>query len=223
YYLFDNTPFFEGQTAAGSSTREKIWSNCDSKRSGIIEGIFDKKFGYKDYAEYLLRTPPIIRKREGNLIYTGDKILKEVMTNDNLEDIDHFLSMVFPDVRTKKYIEIRSADALPYPYNFAYAALLKALFYNQENLNYFYQRSLEYNHQEFIEFKKEILKAAKSSKREGLINSVFKRAENTAVQNELSYLKKLKKLYLDYGSLKFKSLDNLHRGKKQALNWCFAN
>lgn len=223
YYLFDNTPFFEGQTAAGSSTREKIWSNCDSKRSGIIEGIFDKKFGYRDYAEYLLRTPPIIRKREGNLIYTGDKILKEVMTNDNLEEIDHFLSMVFPDVRTKKYIEIRSADALPYPYNFAYAALLKALFYNQENLNYFYQRSLKYNHQEFIEFKKEILKAAKSSKREGLINSVFKRAENTAVQNELSYLKKLKKLYLDYGSLKFKSLDNLHRGKKQALNWCFAN
>ena len=223
YYLFDNTPFFEGQIASDSSIREEIWTNCDSQRSGIIEGIFDKKFGYSDYAEYLLNTPPIIRKKEGELIYTGDQLLKDVMQNDKLEEIEHFISMVFPDVRTKKYIEIRSADALPYPYNLAFAALLKALFYNQENLDYLYQESLKYNQQQFTEFKEEILRAKKSSKRDTLIKDIFKMAKSNAAQNELAYLKKLKDLYLKYGRLKFKTLNNLEQGKKKALNWCLLN
>lgn len=223
YYLFDNTPFFEGQIAAESSIREEIWTNCDSQRSGIIEGIFDKKFGYSDYAEYLLNTPPIIRKKEGKLIYTDDKLLKEVMENDKIEEVEHFISMVFPDVRTKKYIEIRSADALPYPYNFGFAALLKVLFYNQDNLNYLYQQSLKYNQHEFFKFKEEIIRSKKSPKREALIKNIFERAENTAAHAELNYLKKLKDLYLKYGRLKFKTLENLQQGKNKALSWCLLN
>lgn len=223
YYLFDNTPFFEGQIAADSSIREEIWTNCDSQRSGIIAGIFDKKFGYSDYAEYLLNTPPIIRKKEGELIYTGDQLLKNVMQNDKLEEVEHFISMVFPDVRTKKYIEIRSADALPYPYNFAFAALLKALFYNQENLDYLYQESLKYNQQQFSRFKEEILRAKENKKREELIADIFKRAENVLNQDELKYLRKLKKVYLEYGRLKFKTLSDLDQGKAEALNWCLLN
>jgi glutamate--cysteine ligase len=223
YYLFDNTPFFEGQIAADSSIREEIWTNCDSQRSGIIDGIFDKKFGYSDYAEYLLNTPPIIRKKEGELIYTGDQLLKDVMQNDKLEEVEHFISMVFPDVRTKKYIEIRSADALPYPYNFAFAALLKALFYNQENLDYLYQESLKYNQQQFLKFKEEIIRDKESKKREELIADIFKRAENVLNQAELKYLRKLKKIYFEYGRLKFKTLANLEQGKAEALNWCLLN
>lgn len=223
YYFFDNTPFFEGKKAAGPSIRENIWSSCDSQRSGTIAKIFDRKFGYQDYAEYLLNTPPIIRKKEGELIYTGDQILKEVMKNDKLEELEHFLSMVFPDVRTKKYIEIRTADALPYPYNFAFVALLKNIFYNQKNLDYFYQQSLEFNQKQFISFKKEIISAEKSEKREKLIKNIFTRAKNKASQAELDYLKELQKIYLKYGSFKFKTLDNLPQGKKEALNWCLLN
>ncbi|RAK07490.1 glutamate--cysteine ligase [Halanaerobium saccharolyticum] len=223
YYLFDNTPFFEGQPAANSSIREEIWTNCDSQRSGIIEGIFDKEFGYSDYAEYLLNTPPIIRKKEEELLYTDDQLLKNVMENDKLEEVEHFISMVFPDVRTKKYIEIRSADALPYPYNFAFAALLKSLFYNQENLDYLYQLSLSYNQQQFLKFREEILRTEKNSKREKLIIEIFKRAEAALDQPDLNYLKELKKLYLDYGRFKFKTLSNLKQGKKEALDWCLLN
>ncbi|TDO91290.1 glutamate--cysteine ligase [Halanaerobium saccharolyticum] len=223
YYLFDNTPFFEGEIAADSSIREEIWTNCDSQRSGIIEGIFDKKFGYSDYAEYLLNIPPIIRKKEGELIYTGDQLLKDVMQNDKLEEVEHFISMVFPDVRTKKYIEIRSADAVPYPYNFAFAALLKALFYNQEHLDYLYQESLKYNQRDFLEYKEEILRNKESIKREELIADIFKQAENTLSGNELKYLGKLKKIYLEYGRFKFKTLADLDQGKQKALNWCLLN
>lgn len=223
YYLFDNTPFFEEQRAAGSSIREDIWSNCDSQRSGTIAGIFDKKYGYSDYAEYLLNTPPIIKKTKGELFYTDDKLLKDVMKNDKLEEVEHFLSMVFPDVRTKKYIEIRSADALPYPYNFAFIALLKNLFYSQKNLDYLYQQSLKYTQNEFLNFKKEIIEAEKNPTREKLIKKIIEIAKTEAPEEELHHLKYVENFFNNYGRLKFKTLNNLEQGKKDALKWCLLN
>jgi len=226
YYLFDNTPFFEGKKASDASIREEIWSNCDSDRSGIIPEVFAKEFGYRDYAEYILNTPAIIDLKDDELVYSGSKKIKELMENDKAETIDHYLSMVFPDVRTKKYIEIRSADAVPYPYNFAFAALLKAVFYDQANLDYFYEQSLKYSQQEFLQFKAEITGSKESQLRKDLAAELFERAERTAAdgeEDELEYLKELKELYLNYGRPKFRTLNNLKQGKKKALNWCILN
>jgi glutamate--cysteine ligase len=223
YYLFDNTPFFEGKKAANASIREDIWTKCDQQRSGTINGIFDKEFGYSDYAAYLLNTEPIIRKKDNELIYTGNKTLKNVMENDNPKEIDHFLSMVFPDVRTKKYIEIRAADALPYPYNFSFVALLKNIFYNQENLDYLYQLSLNYNQEDFLNFNNKMINDKKNNQRSKLIAEILKRAKNNASKSELKYLNKFEKTYLKYGPLKFKTLANLEKGKEKALEWCFLN
>jgi glutamate--cysteine ligase len=223
YYLFDNTPFFEGKKASNASIREEIWTNCDSDRSGIIPGIFDREFGYSDYAEYILNMPAIIDLKDGELVYSGSKKIKELLENQKKEQIEHYLSMVFPDVRTKKYIEIRAADAVPYPYNFAFAALLKAVFYNQDNLDYFYSQSLNYSQQEFLQFKSEIIESKASQKRRILAADLFERAEKNAENNELKYLKKLKELYLNYGRPKFKTLNNLKQGKKEALSWCILN
>lgn len=223
YYLFDNTPFFEGEKAADASIREDIWTNCDQQRSGTIKGIFDKKFGYSDYAAYLLNTEPIIRKKDGDLIYTGNKILKDVMDNNDPAEIEHFLSMVFPDIRTKKYIEIRPADALPYPYNFSFVALLKNIFYDQENLNYLYQLSLNYNQEDFLNFKDKIINDKKNKKRSTLIAEILRRTKNSAAESELKYLNIFEKTYLKYGPLKFKTLANLEKGKDKALEWCFLN
>lgn len=223
YYLFDNTPFFEGKKTAGPSIRENIWINCDKQRSGTIKGLFDKEFGYSDYAEYLLNTEPIIREKDGNLIYTGKKVLKDIMKSDKKEEVEHFLSMVFPDIRTKKYIEIRAADALPYPYNFSFIALLKNLFYNKENLDHLYQLSLNYNQEEFLIFKNKIIKDKKNNQRNKLTAEILKKAKNAANQTEMTYLEEFEEIYLKYGPLKFKTLANLEKGKEEALKWCFLN
>lgn len=45
------------------------------------------------------------------------------------EEIEHMLSMVFPDVRLKNYIEIRMADSLPKEEAFAYVSLIRDIFY----------------------------------------------------------------------------------------------
>jgi len=45
------------------------------------------------------------------------------------------LSMSFPDIRLKKYIEIRCADSMPFAYVLSYLALIKGLFARQPVLH----------------------------------------------------------------------------------------
>lgn len=49
-------------------------------------------------------------------------------------DIEHVLSMFWPDVRLKNFVEIRPADSLPAPLMAGYAALVKGIFYSQRSL-----------------------------------------------------------------------------------------
>lgn len=223
YYLFDNTPFFESEIADQASMRAKIWNGCDPDRSGIINNIFEKEFAYSDYAKYLLNMPPILAKKDGELVFTGNKLLKEVMLSDKKEEIEHFLSMAFPDVRTKKYIEIRAADALPYPYNFAFIALLKGLFCPKNNVAELYKLSLQYNQKEFLEFKTKIINDKENKERERLIKELISMAESSLPQAEKKYLAPLKEIYNKYGKFKNKTLANIKAGQKDYLDWCILN
>ena len=226
YYLFDNTPFFEEKTTPSESIRAEIWQNCDNQRSGLIDRIFDREFGYREYAEYLLNVPPIFKKKDNKLIYTAEKKLKDVMESNEKEEVEHFISMVFPDVRTKKYIELRAADALPYPYNFGLVAFLKGLFYSKNNLDYLYKKSLEYNQSEFKDFKNKIIYKEKFKKRSELIADLIKRSKNKLNTKEEKYLNYVEEIFYDYQKMKFKTLNNFNSkkdNKKEALNWCILN
>ncbi|KJS83117.1 MAG: hypothetical protein JM58_13220 [Peptococcaceae bacterium BICA1-8] len=138
--LFDNSPIFEGEIFQDHCLRRLIWNNCDDRRCQVAD-IMKKDFGYADYAEFLLNAPPIFIKDGAEYIYTGEKTLKEVYSDRQLDlpEIEHAASMVFPDVRLKRFLEIRTADALPYPLNLTYITLWKALLYNQENLDALYE------------------------------------------------------------------------------------
>ena len=222
YYLFDNTPYFEGRKTDQASMREKIWSNCDKQRSTVINGIFDKTFGYRDYAEYLLNTEPIIAKNNGQFIYSKSKKLKEVMEKAEKRHIEHYLSMVFPDVRSKKYIEIRAADGLPYPYNFSYLSLLKGLLYNQDNLDIIYNKSLKYNQDRFLKFRHDIINKPNNNKRENLIEELILMADNALTKNK-KYLEYVKEIYFQHQKAKYKTLKSSADNRKDALSWCILN
>lgn len=140
-FLFDNTPFFEGNLNKHSSVRMKIWQNCDGERCGLIPGVFDKElFGYQDYADYILGLVPILLQDENGVAYPYyDKLAKTYEPDSwNSEQFLHTLSMCFPDVRAKQYVEIRYFDALPYPLNISLVAVVEDLFYKRENLEELY-------------------------------------------------------------------------------------
>ena len=73
-------------------------------------------------------------------VYVGRKTLEEVMTEENADKmVNHGLSIVFPDVRVKNYIEIRMPDNVPYPYNMAALALIKGIFFVEETFEKVYE------------------------------------------------------------------------------------
>ncbi len=140
YSIFDNAYIFEREVYPKHNLRQTIWDNCDKKRSGIYDFAFDSDLSYKKYAEKILATDSIFIHKDGKDIYTANTPFEEIFDDEemNLDTINHALSIVFPDVRVKKYIEVRMPDNVPYPYNFAAVALIKNMFYDKEVLDFLY-------------------------------------------------------------------------------------
>ncbi|MBQ9062665.1 MAG: hypothetical protein IJ121_07605 [Eubacterium sp.] len=148
--LTDNTAVFENKPWDGWLCRSAIWNHVDRDRCGIVPGLFDPDFGFRKYAEYIWNLPliflpstdsgvygtasgkPMTSGNTGAPVYTGPAPVSELWQNRMFtpDDIDHVLSMAFPDVRLKNYIEIRGADSMPLPYVMGYLALIKGIFFH---------------------------------------------------------------------------------------------
>ena len=141
YSTFDNSYIFEGEVYPKHNLRQTIWENCDKPRTGTYPFAFDSDLSYIKYAEKILATDSIFIHKDGEDIYTGNTPFEEIFDDEDmsLDMINHALSIVFPDVRVKKYIEVRMPDNVPYPYNFAAVALIKNMFYDEEVLDFLYR------------------------------------------------------------------------------------
>ena len=96
-----------------------------------MDDLFADDFGYQSYANYVLNAPLILmHTKEDAYLSVQDKTCREVAKEYGWSDqaIAHYLSMVFPNIRTKNFIEIRSADSMPLNETMAYCAFLKGLF-----------------------------------------------------------------------------------------------
>lgn len=156
YSIFDNSYIFEGEFYEKRNLRQTIWENCDRDRTGIYPFSFDSDLGYESYAKKILETPSIFINKDGEDVYTSTTPFSEIFDQDMSQDmIYHALSIVFPDVRAKKYIEIRMPDNVPYPYNFAAIALVKNIFYDKEILNYIYEEFSDMDYQIAQDLKEE--------------------------------------------------------------------
>lgn len=134
--ITDNTASFEGAPSPHRMMRTEVWQKCDPARCGTVPSLFDLQFGWRAYAEYLLDTPAILVP-DGDGWRATESTFGEVYAENPMtrSDVEHAVSMLFNDVRLKTYVEIRPADAMPIPFVAAYAALIKGLFYHEDNLN----------------------------------------------------------------------------------------
>ncbi|MBP3853325.1 MAG: hypothetical protein J6D18_02015 [Erysipelotrichaceae bacterium] len=133
-FLSFHTPVYAGKKNEDVLLRDSIWQHTDPARCRIIEDLFAPSFGYQSYADYVMNTPMILMHDEDDYISVGDQTGKQVAQRYGYSQdaVAHYLSMVFPDVRVKQFIEIRSADSMPIEETMAYCAFLKGLFYQPE-------------------------------------------------------------------------------------------
>lgn len=133
----DNAPAFEGKPRTHQLVRTAIWQHVDNDRCGLMPGALDTGYTLRRCAEYVLDTPAILVPDEAEQWRYTEETFGEVYAEHPMAraDVEHALSMFFPDVRLKTYVEIRPADSMPVPYVIAYAALVKGLFYSPASLD----------------------------------------------------------------------------------------
>lgn len=230
YALYDNGYYFEGGIWQKHSLRSYIWENCDKDRSGIAKGTFDKDFGYRKYAEYILNTPPIFIFDGEKTYPTGNKLVKEIFDPDkySMEELEHVLTMVFPDVRTKKYIEIRMMDSVPYPLNFSVVALIKGLLYDEDNLERLYDFVRDIKEEDMLRAKKDLFERGLYAELKGktlleIGNYLVELAKGSLDEKEKKYLTLLEELLKNKKNPYEITKEKAALGKKDSVRWCLVN
>ncbi len=127
YLITDNSLVFENQDYDKYALRSFVWENVDNTRCGML----DFK-SYFEYASWIYNTQPIFV----NDVYCDTLKNSEIFKDKeiSIDEIKHIISMVFPNVRVKQFIEIRPADSISKDYMFSYSALIKGIFYNKSAL-----------------------------------------------------------------------------------------
>jgi glutamate--cysteine ligase len=143
--LFANSPFAKGKFSGFLSYRSAIWRNTDAQRCGSLPFVFEKGMGFERYADYVLDVPMYFVYRDGIYIDASGLSFRDFMTGQLsvlpgqqpvLSDWVNHLTTVFPDVRLKKFLEMRGADAAGSISRVAaLPALWAGLLYDDDSLN----------------------------------------------------------------------------------------
>jgi len=152
--LFANSPFTEGRPNGFLSARANVWTDTDPDRTGIPPVFFEDGFGFERYADWLLDVPMYFVAREGRLIDVAGLSFRDFMAGriEALSGItatigdfaDHFTT-VFTEVRLKRFLEMRGADAGTPEMMLAQSAFWVGLLYNDAALEAAYRLVSSYD------------------------------------------------------------------------------
>jgi len=143
--LFANSPFTEGRPNGLQSWRGEIWRDTDNQRSGLLDFCFSPDFGFADYVEWALDVPMYFLIRDGRYYDVTHVTFRQFMDGalrnsvpdglPNMGDWANHLSTLFPDVRLKRFLEMRGADGGPWRRICALPAFWVGLLYDDEALD----------------------------------------------------------------------------------------
>ncbi|MCB9229497.1 MAG: hypothetical protein H6618_07795 [Deltaproteobacteria bacterium] len=173
--IFAYSPFKDGKTAGIPGFRSKIWRHLDSSRTGLtgIDRLStkpDKESCVSSYLDFVMNA---------RVVFTGNdyKIpprkvsfaewLSEAPNASGLpkptrQDMETHLSLLFPDVRPRGFLELRSMDCQARPWQIVPAAFTTGLLYDDQCLDQLLLRllPLKDNMETFRNFAEEGLRQA---------------------------------------------------------------
>ncbi len=118
--LFANSPFVEGKPSGFLSSRARVWTDTDADRSGMPAVMFEEGFGFERYVEWLLDVPMYFIERQGTYKDVAGESFREYMAGRRprigngratIGDFADHMTTAFTDVRVKRFLEMRGADA----------------------------------------------------------------------------------------------------------------
>jgi glutamate--cysteine ligase len=142
--LFANSSFTEGRPNGFQSYRSHIWQNTDPARTGGLPFVFEDGFGFECYVDYALDVPMYFVVRDGSYIDAKGQTFRDFMAGSldvlpgqkpTMGDWETHLATLFPEVRLKKFLEMRGADSGPWSQICALSALWAGILYDGESLD----------------------------------------------------------------------------------------
>lgn len=155
--LFANSPFAEGEFSGYVSYRSRIWHDTDPARCGSLAFVFESGMGFERYTDYVLDVPMYFVYRDGKYIDASGLSFRDFLAGrlavqpgqlPTLSDWDNHLTTVFPQVRLKKFLEMRGADAGPVSRVAALPALWAGLLYDTQSLDAAWERVQDWTTEE---------------------------------------------------------------------------
>jgi len=118
--LFANSPFTEGRPNGFRSFRAQVWTDTDPDRTGIPAVVFEEGFGFERFSEWLLDVPMYFVMREGRWLDAAGASFRAFLDGRlnilpgeraTMGDFADHVTTAFTDVRLKRFLEMRGADA----------------------------------------------------------------------------------------------------------------
>jgi len=141
--MFANSPFTESKPNGFLSFRSEIWRDTDPDRSGMLPWAFEPGMGFERYVDYALDVPMYFVKRGDRYIDVAGLSFRDLMQGRlsalpgeraTISDWANHVSTIFPEVRLKRYLEMRGADGGPWRRLPALPAYWVGLLYDDEAL-----------------------------------------------------------------------------------------
>jgi len=142
--LFANSPFTEGKPNGFQSYRSHVWTDTDPDRCGMLDFVFEDGMGFERYVDYVLGVPMYFVYRNGEYIDASGQSFRDFMAGKlpaypsqtpTMSDWADQMTLPFPEVRLKRYLEMRGADGGPWRRLCALPALWTGLLYDQAALD----------------------------------------------------------------------------------------
>mmetsp|Transcript_15045 Transcript_15045/g.28974 ORF Transcript_15045/g.28974 Transcript_15045/m.28974 type:complete len:300 (-) Transcript_15045:252-1151(-) len=139
--LFAASPFKDGKPNGMVSYRSHVWTDTDNARTGDLPWVFEEGMGFARYVDWVLDVPMYFVYRDGQYLNAIGMSFRDFMAGElpllpgeypTLQDWENHLSTVFPEVRMKKFLEMRGADSGPFRRICALPAFWVGLLYDDQ-------------------------------------------------------------------------------------------
>lgn len=142
--LFASSPFTNGKPNGFKSMRSEVWRDTDPNRTGILPFAFEDGMGFERYVDYALRVPMYFVYRGGTYIDAAGACFGDFLDGNlkqlpgekpTIDDWSDHLTTLFPEVRLKRFLEMRGADGGRWDRICALPALWVGLLYDKTALD----------------------------------------------------------------------------------------
>jgi glutamate--cysteine ligase len=188
--IFANSPFSEGKPNGYLSMRSEIWRHTDKDRAGILPFAFEQGMGFERYVDYALDVPMYFVKRGNHYHDVAGASFRDLLAGKlaavpgeraTMSDWANHLSTLFPEVRLKRYLEMRGADCGLVPHLLALPAFWVGLLYDTSSLEAAWDLVKDWTRSERQALRDSVPKLALGAPfRGGTVNDLARRALDLA-------------------------------------------